>query len=225
MHFAIWMAAAAIALVTAVPAAAQEADFNLWTGQFATINLDRDQETFLRLEAQERFTDDVGRLGQLLLRPALGYRLNDKVSIVGGYAYVRTNRASSATSNEHRVFQELNIRLVDTPDGLSLESRTRLEQRFFEGDGDTALRLRQFLQLRAPISERNSLVVYTEPFFGLNETRMQQGGMDAWRNFAGISVPLARGIELVPGYLNQYAFRAGEDRIDHIANLNLYFDF
>lgn len=211
------------AAALASPAAASEEDFNIWTGQFIVVDVDDD--FFVRGEAQERFTDDADRLGQLLLRSLVGYRINEDVSIGGGYAYILTDPVGPVEINEHRIYQELNVRLIDTPGGVTLDSRTRLEQRFFEEDGETAWRFRNFVQLRVPISENNKFVAYTEPFIDLNETPIQRGGLSIWRNFAGVSVPIADGIEIVPGYLNQYVFRDGEDRIDHIANVNLFMNF
>ncbi|MGB3711049.1 MAG: hypothetical protein WA985_05115 [Erythrobacter sp.] len=41
----------------------------------------------------------------------------------------------------------------------------------------------------------------------------------------GVSVPLVDGIEMVPGYLNQTVFRDGEDRMDHVANVNVFMSF
>ncbi|WP_438726987.1 DUF2490 domain-containing protein [Parasphingorhabdus sp. DH2-15] len=82
----------------------------------------------------------------------------------------------------------------------------------------------KFVQLRVPISENNKLVAYTEPFIELNETQFQRGGLSVWRNFIGVSIPLAEGIDMVPGYLNQAVFRDGADRIDHIANVNIFFN-
>jgi hypothetical protein len=221
------LAVAPVLAIVAAPTAAtaEEEDFNIWTGQFATINIDGNDKFFVRLEAQERFTNDADRLGQLLLRPAAGYRISDSVSLVGGYAYVLTNPPGPAEVNEHRIFQELNVRLVKTAGGTTLDSRTRFEQRLFEEDGKAALRLRQFVQLRTPITAKNKAVIYTEPFLALNQTPLQRDGLALWRNFAGVSVPLNDKIEMVPGYLNQYVFRSGENRIDHTANINVFMNF
>ncbi|MEM7664757.1 MAG: DUF2490 domain-containing protein [Pseudomonadota bacterium] len=217
------LTSALCAAALASPAAASEEDFNIWTGQFIVVDVDDD--FFVRGEAQERFTDDADRLGQLLLRSLVGYRINEDVSIGGGYAYILTDPVGPVEINEHRIYQELNVRLIDTSGGVTLDSRTRLEQRFFEEDGETAWRFRNFVQLRVPISKNNQFVAYTEPFIELNETPIQRGGLSIWRNFAGVSVPIADGIQVVPGYLNQYVFRDGEDRIDHIANVNLFMNF
>ncbi len=206
------------------PAAAQDNDFNIWTGQFIVVDIDDDGDWFVRGEAQERFTNDADRLGQLLLRSLIGYRINDNVNIGGGYAYILTDPVGPVELNEHRFYQELNVKLLNK-EGLTLDSRTRLEQRTFEEGNGTSWRFRNFVQLRVPISENNKLVAYTEPFIELNETQFQRGGLSVWRNFVGVSIPLAEGIDVVPGYLNQAVFRDGADRIDHIANVNIFFNF
>lgn len=195
-------------------------DTNVWTGQFVTINLDK--KVFVRLEAQERFTNDAERLGQLLLRSVVAYRVSNKVSIGAGYAYVRTDPVGPVLLNEHRFYQELNVRLLSTQGGVTLDSRSRLEQRTFEERDGTGWRLRQFVQLRAPISAKTKLVAYSEPFVDLNKTSVQRGGLALWRNFVGVSIPLGKKAEIVPGYLNQHVFRDGDDRTDHTANINLY---
>jgi len=215
--------AALFAASVASPAQATEDDFNVWLGQFATINAT--DKAYVRIEAQERFTNDADRLGQLLLRSLVGYRIDKDVNIGAGYAYVRTDPVGPAQLNEHRFYQELNVRLLSTEGGVTLDSRTRLEQRTFEEREDTSWRLRNFVQLRVPVSQNNKIVAYTEPFLDLNETGVQRGGLSIWRNFVGLSIPLAKNIEIVPGYLNQHVFREGEDRSDHTLNINLLTTF
>lgn len=225
MHKVIWVGLSGLVAASLTsPASATEDDFNVWTGQFIVIDIDEDKKWFVRGEAQERFTNDADRLGQLLLRTMVGYRIDKSVSIGGGYAYILTDPIGPIEANEHRFYQELNVRLLES-DGITLDSRTRLEQRTFEEGDGTSWRFRNFVQLRVPVSETNKLVFYTEPFFELNETQFQRGGLSVWRNFAGVSVPIANGIEMVPGYLNQYVARDGEDRMDHVANVNIFMNF
>lgn len=221
MKFPLLVATAAVFLA-AQPALAAEDDANVWLGQFATINAT--DKVYVRLEAQERFTNDAERLGQLLLRSLVAYRFNDKVNAGVGYAFILTDPVGPVELNEHRYYQELNVRLIDRG-GVTLDSRTRLEQRTFEEREGTAWRLRNFVQVRVPVSKNNKLVAYTEPFIDLNETDVQRGGLSIWRNFVGVSIPLAKGVEVVPGYLNQYVFRDGQDRSDHTANVNLFMTF
>ncbi|RNJ63891.1 MAG: DUF2490 domain-containing protein [Porphyrobacter sp. IPPAS B-1204] len=217
------IAAPAAAALTGVPAAAAEDDGNIWLGQFATINAS--ESVYVRLEAQERFTNDAGRLGQLLLRSLVGYRISKDASIGAGYAYVLTDPPGPAQLNEHRFYQEVNLRLLSTEGGVTLDSRTRLEQRTFEENEDTAWRLRQFVQLRVPVGGDTRMVAYTEPFVDLDEGPVQRGGLSIWRNFVGVSIPVGKGVEVVPGYLNQHVFRDGRDRSDHTANVNLFMTF
>lgn len=211
-----------VILLAAAPAAAEE-DGNIWLGQFATINAS--EAVFVRAEAQQRFTQDAERLGQLLLRGLVGYRISDKASIGAGYAYVMTDPVGPAKLNEDRIYQELNLRLIESEGGTTLDSRTRLEWRSFRERPDSAWRLRQFMQLRVPVSENNKIVAFTEPFIDLDDGTVQRGGLSVWRNFVGVSIPLTKGVEVVPGYLNQHVFRDGEDRSDHVANVNLFMTF
>lgn len=210
------------ALVT-TPAMASEDDANIWLGQFATIKAS--DKVYVRLEAQERITNDAERLGQLLLRSLVGYRITKDVNVGAGYAFVMTDPVGPAEFNEHRFYQEFNVRLVSTEAGLTLDSRTRLEQRTFEERSGTDWRLRQFVQLRVPVNENNKIVAYTEPFFDLSDGPVQRGGLSIWRNFVGVSIPVSKNIEIVPGYLNQHVFRDGRDRSDHTANVNLFMSF
>ncbi len=209
------------AALIASPASATEDDFNIWAAQVIAIDLDDEGEWFVRGEAQERFTNDADRLGQLLLRSLIGYRINENVTVGGGYAYILTDPIGPVEVNEHRIYQEATFVLFKNANGLRVTSRNRFEQRFFEEDGETGLRYRNQVQLRTPISESASLVLYTEPFIGVNETRFNRGGVAVWRNFAGVSLPIADGISVTPGYLNQHVFRDGEDRSDHIANVGI----
>lgn len=215
---AVTVATGLSAALSATTAQAADEDFNVWTAQ--VIAIEADEDLLIRLEAQERFTDDASRLGQLLLRPAIGYQVNKNVSIYAGYAYVLTNPEGPASSNEHRFFQEVNLR-QNLSETVSISSRNRLEQRMWEETGGTALRYRNQIALRAKVSDKNNLVIYTEPFLPLNSAGFQSDDVVVWRNFVGVSMPISEQFSLTPGYLNQRTFRPGEDRSQHIANVTL----
>lgn len=210
----------ALAVTTLAPARAAEDDINAWLA--ATASIDVGKKGVVWLEAQTRFTDDASRLGQLLLRPAIGYKLDETTTAFLGYAFVRTDPTGPALSKEHRVFQQLSFRLAGDGKGVTLTGRTRLEQRFREGRDGTGVRFRQQLRLTAPLEGKARAVAWTEPFIGLNATAWgQKSGVNVWRNFVGVSIPVGTGLSLEPGYLNQYVVRTGRDRIDHIASLTL----
>lgn len=215
---------AAIASLIASPAVAAEDDFNIWGGQFVFVDLDDEGDWYVRAEAQERFTDDADRLGQLLLRSFVGYRISDNVDIGGGYAYILTDPVGPVEVNEHRFYQELNVTLY-SKDGVKLTSRNRLEQRTFEESDATGWRYRNLVQLTVPVSESNNIIAYTEPFIGLNDVANNGDGLKLWRNFVGVSVPITKQVTFTPGYLNQYVFRTGEDKVQHIANIGVFARF
>ena len=215
--FAAVGALAALALPTA--ARATDEDTNIWLAQTASADLGGG--AVLWLEAQERFTNDASRLGQLLVRPAIGYKLDKTTTVYLGYAYVMTDPVGPAKSHEHRVFQQLSFRILGDGKGVTLTGRTRFEQRFLENQDGTGWRLRQQLRLTAPLAGKVRAVAWSEPFIGLNETAFQRDGLGLWRNFAGVAIPVGKKFTLEPGYLNQYVVRTGQDRVDHTANLTL----
>lgn len=209
----------AVLSLLATPALANEEDANIWLAQTATINLGGDMT--LWLEAQERFTNDASRLGQILVRPAIGYKVDSTTTLSLGYAYIHTDPVVGAASDEHRIFQQLSTRIAGDGRGITLTSRTRLEQRLFEGQSGTGWRLRQQVRVTAPLTGKARLALWSEPFIGFNETRFQRDGIGLWRNFAGVSIPLSRQLSIEPGYLNQQVRRVGRNRTDHVASLTL----
>ena len=206
-------------LIFSMPAKAQEEDFNIWG--VATSSIDTSDKTFIWLEAQPRFTNDADRLGQLLLRTAIGYKLTDTTSALAGYAYIFTDPEGPTSSNEHRIWQQLSFRVLGNGKNVTLSGRTRLEERFFEGEGDVAIRFRQQLKLTAPLGDKFKAVLYTEPFIGFTDNDVQADGINVWRNFVGINIPIGKGFAIEPGYMNQYVVRDGADRIDHVAVIGI----
>ena len=219
MCVAFRLCVASIMLVNTVPAVSADEDTNIWLAQSTSIDLGGDM--LLGLEAQERFTHDASRLGQFLFRPSFGYKLDKSTSIHLGYAYVYSDPQNGASTNEHRAFQQLSFRVTGDGKSVTITGRSRFEQRFLEETDGTAFRVRQQLRLIAPLSEKVRAVVWTEAFVGLSKTRFQRDGLGLWRNFVGVSVPVSKAVSLETGYLNQFVFRAGTDRIDHVANLTI----
>jgi len=180
------------------------------------------------LDIQPRFLEGVSGLQQGLFRPGVGYALAESTTAWIGYARVYTASASGATSNEDRIWQQFlwKSRVGD----FKFQSRTRLEQRFFDTGSDTGWRLRQFVKAswNFPHESRFSLVGYEELFLDLNDTSWgQRSGFAQNRLFLGIGMKLdARGrTKLEIGYLNQYLDGAGPNRMNHILSINLFFNF
>ena len=66
--------------------------------------------------------------GQLILRPAIGWKFSDAVTAYGGYAHVEQPIEGGRDRNEERLFTQLSWTLPKIGAG-TLSSRTRLEHR------------------------------------------------------------------------------------------------
>jgi hypothetical protein len=129
---------------------------------------------------------------------------------------------------EHRPWQQLtwNIPVGD----VTVQSRTRLEQRFVETDGDTGWRLREFVKTTVPLSadKRVFASVWDELFWDLDDTDWgQRAGFRQNRAFVGPGWFLGEGkqVSLEVGYLNQWVDRPGEDKLNHVLSIWLFVNF
>lgn len=212
---------AAASLLSAPCAMAAQEDEQVWLAQFSTIEVG--QKVLLFTDVQLRFTDGADRLGQVLLRPAVGYRITPSDTLFLGYAYVRTEPLNGTPTDEHRMFQQALVRVVGGPGKTTVTSRTRLEQRWLEGRSGMGWRLRQQVRLDAPVAKGLNAIVWAEPFVNLDTTAWgQRAGFDQLRGFAGVGLPIARGIAIEAGYSGQYVNRFNvPDRMNHIGSLSL----
>ena len=177
-------------------------------------------------EVQPRLGDGVGRLDQLLLRPPIGWKLSDRVSVYHGYARVLTYISNDVERRENRTIQQLSWTL---PQGrrAELQSRTRFEQRWRADGRDTGLRLREMVRGEiafAPSGEGVRALGSVELFVALNDTAWgARGGFDQLRSFAGAEIPIAGKTTLDTGYLNQLIDPPdGPRRMNHVAAFNLF---
>ena len=221
---ALGLTLAGFALASAGTARAAEEDGQLWSIVNASRTLG--DKTVLALDTQARFTNDASRLGQAIVRPSVGWRLDSATTASLGYAYIRSTPEGRPTTHEHRGWQQLSFRVAGDGKGATLTGRTRLEQRWVEGRDGAGWRIRQQVRLTAPLKDRVRGVAWTEAFVGLNQTGWgQRDGLHLWRNFAGLSVPISKTVTLEPGYLHQRAYRTGPDAVTHAAAvwINLQF--
>lgn len=223
-HALVRLVLAGFALASAGAAHATDEDTQVWSVVNATGALN--DKVVLAVDGQARFSDDASRLGQLIVRPSVGWRLDSTKTASLGYAYIRSKPMGRPEAHEHRGWQQLSYRLAGDGKGVTLTGRTRLEQRWVEGRDGTGWRIRQQIRMTAPVKNSVRGVAWTEPFVGFNETPWgQRDGLQLWRSFAGLSVPISRTVTLEPGYVHQHAFRRGPDAVTHAAAvwINLQF--
>jgi len=214
-------------------ARAQYEDSGLWLGGFATGKLPpplNDAKGSWRLwtDGQLRFGDDFGRFSQGLVRPGVGYALNDSWSLWAGYAYVRTDQPYARNpTNEQRIWEQVSWQR--TFGRADLSSRTRLEQRFSSAGSGTGVRLREMGKLIHPLGQNSIwlIAMYDEIFVNLNTPGFgPKSGADRNRAFVGPGIHLGRPLRLELGYLNQYTFNNnGPDRVDHILSVSAFWNF
>lgn len=171
-------------------------------------------------ELQGRTRDGVDDMDQLLVRPAVGLDLTPRSSLWAGYGYTPSYPPDLDVLQEHRAWQQyLWVGRLNRP-ALQIQWRSRLEERWIEGNGETAWRYRQFARLTRQLGARAggpALVVWDEVFVHLNDTPRTVSGFDQNRLFAGVGVGVGPRSRLEVGYLNQAIDSArGPDRRNHI---------
>ena len=177
------------------------------------------------LDLQLRFMDESDGFHQGIVRPGVGYAVTDHTTLWAGYAWIRTSPAQGPDSDEHRVWQQLSWSRQLAP--VSIQLRSRLEQRFVSTGDDVGWRFRQFVKLGRPFRSepRLSLVGYDEIFFNLNDTDWgASGGFDRNRLFIGLAWRFDAGGRVVGelGYLNQFVRNQGRpDGVNHLLAVNL----
>ena len=136
-------------------------DFQLWSPVYLTYSYtDKIQGWY---EVQPRFGTNVSQVNQLLLRTALGYRLDKYWSLWQGYAW--TPSFVPRFLSENRIYQQL-LYLREFPT-FKVMSRTRFEQRWIQTVPGTALRFRTLLRGRFPLDQERvwGIIVQDEIFF------------------------------------------------------------
>jgi hypothetical protein len=221
------VSAVAVALVLAgfaSPVSGHEHDGRLWLvsvmeGRFA-------EKLGWWAELQPRWRNEGDEFDQLIVRPAVNYRLTPASSVWLGYADVITV-GDRRSSHERRLWQQLLLR-GGSPATVSLQSRTRLEQRWVDTGDDVGHRARQLVRLAKPTpwTDRLDALFWDEAFVSFEKTDWGAlRGFDQNRAFAGVAfhaLPMAR-VEI--GYLNQFVRARGPDRMNHVASLSLFLDF
>jgi hypothetical protein len=166
------------------------------------------------MEAQPRIGDDISRLERLLIRPALGYNINEKLAVYLGYAWTPTFMNSSYQEdfrNENRIWQQ--VLYKHDLWGLQWQHRLRQEQRIIEDASGTSNRTRYLVRGSYGLTEDGSygLTGYNELFVTENgTTKGPVGGFDRDRFFFGPYVKSGPGRYEV-GYLGEYARQFGND--------------
>ena len=173
-----------------------------------------------------RTRDGVDDLDVLVGRGIIGYDLTDRSSGGVGFAVIPSFPVAGGTVLEKRLFQQY----LWSGRGLggSVTLRTRLEQRWTEGNTGLAWRVRQQVRFSRPFALRSrfSWVGTEEIHFHTNDTARYDRGFDQNRVFGGISRTVKENVRVEIGYLNQYSHSVtGPNRMNHILSVGTTMTF
>lgn len=196
---------AAVLLAGASPLAAAEQKLEVWLNPSATIFVD--DATFVELETAQRFRE-VPAGDTYYARLWLGREVFNEVTVSAA-----VERRHEGAGRETRLLQQIGYPLGP------LGARTRLEQRFIEGDPRTGWRVRQRLGGAIPLSSSEGgwqAVGKVEGFFTLAASKPgAQTGFTGLRTFIGLEREFGA-LELSVGYLRQQTIREGApDTVGH----------
>lgn len=211
----LWLLCVAVVLFVSKAGAAD--DNQAWTAVAANGPLEESSNFLLWFDGHARFQDDASELGTTIIRPGIGWKVNDKLKLWLGYAWI-TGRRDGPDVKEERIWQQAAYPVVQIFGGR-LSGRTRLEQRTRDGANDTGWRLRQAWRWSRPMEGTElSFVVANETFVGLNDADWgQRDGYDQNRAFLGLGWQATPKMRVDTGYLNNHidGGSAG-DRTNHI---------
>jgi hypothetical protein len=177
------------------------------------------------VEVQPRVGDGMSEVQQLLLRPAIGYKFSDALTVYAGYAHVVLPRADG-DRNEERGFAQASWTIGRIGRG-TLSSRTRFELRSLSHGRDLGWRGREMLRFVHPITSPGKVraLASAEAFWAFNSTDWgAKAGFDQLRSFAGFEVPIGGKNTLELGYLNQLIDDPGRARrMNHVASVTVFF--
>ena len=207
-------------------------DFQIWI----PININAKLTTQLRgfLELQPRIGDNASNLTSAIVRPALGWGLNEKATLWVGYGM----QADSVTPDsdtyliENRAWQGFTWKDTANEKQLIWEVRNRLEERFLAQNADPSIRWRTRFRVEQLIPDGASwsVIASEEIFVTLNDNSNNaqlQAGAQQNRLYVGVGYRFAPEVQVETGYLYQHVWRnpPSVDQNNNVwmTNLNLNF--
>jgi hypothetical protein len=205
------------------PAAARAGDAEVWSAVFAQAAPTPGPtglRLWLDLHARRSAAATVG-----LIRPGVGWQIQPWISLWAGYAWVPTAADDAPLTQEHRVWEQAIVQHKVSRVSMSL--RLREEQRFRVGEpGDVSHRLRIAPRVGVQLAGPVSLQVWDEVFVAWNETAwFPVHGYDQNRFFIGPSFEGFKGFRVEVGYMNHHQSRGEATTDNHVAMVNLFFNF
>jgi hypothetical protein len=196
--------------------------WTLYTGTHKITN-----KVNVMTEYQWRRADGFRNWQQSLLRFGLEYEINPKVSVMGGYAWIKTfpygTQPILHEFNEHRMFEQVNLK--DKAGRLEVQHRYRIEQRILEqyalnSSGNVVQvdpvfrnRIRYRALVMLPLSRKTMedqtlfLSINNELFVGFGKG-IAKNPIDQNRFITALGWRFNAQTNVQVGYLNQFIFKS-----------------
>jgi hypothetical protein len=228
-----WISSVIMILVLMVSTTVQAtSDFQIWIPININVILTKQLRGFLEL--QPRIGNDASNLTTAIVRPALGWAINDRATLWVGYLM----QADSTTPDsdvyliENRAWQGFSWKDTANNKQFIWEVRNRLEERFLPHNADPSIRWRTRFRVEQLIPDWSSwsVIASEEIFVNLNDNSNNanlQAGAQQNRLYVGVGYRFAPDVQVETGYLYQHVWRnpPSVDQNNNIwmTNLNLNF--
>jgi hypothetical protein len=187
-------------------------DFQTWVPINVNAKLTEQLRGFF--EVQPRIGDNASNLTTIIVRPALGWAINQKATLWVGYLM----SADSVTPDsdkytiENRAWQGFSWKDTANDKQFIWEVRNRLEERFLPQNSDPNLRWRTRFRVEQLIPDWSSwsVIASEEIFVTLNDNSNNaqlQAGAQQNRLYAGIGYRFAPEVQVETGYLYQHVWK------------------
>lgn len=213
---ALTSAMATAAMMTAMPAWAQQEDAQAWE----QLNIVLPLAEGVRVTAEQiaRTSDRQEGIYTTEYGILVGVQITKGVELGIGYRHVGFFNANTA-ADEDRIRQQIVVARG------RFAARLRLDQRFHPRGDEIGFRVRPLVRYNLPIGKsRFSLFGSHESFILPNSTVWgQRAGYERMRNIVGVNLPIGKALSADIGYLNQHRLaRVGaRAQMDHALTLQL----
>lgn len=187
-----------------------------WFGLFSKRSLS-DSDYSIWTEGQARLDNDEFTSQQVLLRPGVLKKINDKNDIGFLIAFVEMNKVWETRPT----FQYIYTFAKNDVHTISL--RNRFEYRKREDQDAVSGRYRGLLRFQFSLENKKAFIIWDEPFLNMtNEDWTGNRIFERNRFFIGMGIPfLDTNFEV--GYMNQYTPRDTRTTVEHIATVYYFY--
>lgn len=190
-------------------------DNQLWLAFSTKGSIKEDSKVLAWFDGHTRFSDDVGRLGVTIVRPGIGYKVSENLSLWTGYAWVVSEATGRENITDNRFWQQATYNIGESELG-KLSGRTRFENRFFRSGDDTGFRIRQAFKWTKPLKNSFYTSLWNETFIALNDVKFASTqGYDQNRTHIGFGWKSEESCTIEAGYLFNHIRKEADDDFEN----------